>query len=287
MQAVNNLEQIKVTEGTKIADPKLGEIEKIKGVFVRPLLSGSPAIDGGNNDKATGRDARGQKRPVDGDGNGSEIVDIGAYEFTIPIVESGGKTLRGTANNDILRGDVGDDTLIGGGGSDRLYGRPGADKLSGGDARDVLIGNGGSDRLHGGKGDDLLNGGAGGDTLIGGGGSDRFVFNTGKRFRRRQLGIDKIVDFDSSENDKFLLDKSTFQALNSLPDNGFSLVAEFEVVNSNLAAQNSDAFIVYNQENGRLFYNPNGSNDGLGSGGVFAVLNNSPELEGGDFLIRG
>ncbi len=288
VQEVSDLEEIKITKGTRIADPKLGEIEKIKGVFVHPLLSGSPAIDAGNNEGASAKDARGQKRPIDGDSNGSEIVDIGAYEFRVPVTDTtDNQRLRGTAKNDRLKGGAGKDTLIGGGGSDRLLGESGADNLAGNRGRDTLTGGDGSDRLHGGKGSDLLNGGKGGDTLIGGGGGDRFVFNTNKRFRRRQLGTDKIVDFDSAENDKILLDKSTFKALKSRVGNGFSVLAEFEVVKSNLAAQQSDAFIVYNQENGKLFYNPNSSNDGFGSGGLFAVLSNSPELEKSDFIVRG
>lgn len=274
VQEVNNLEEIKITKGTKIADPKLGDLEKINGAFVRPLLTGSPAIDAGKNEGAATTDARGKKRPVDGDGNGSEIVDIGAYEFTVQITD---KKLTGSSKNDKLKGGVGNDTLIGRGGSDRLQGGAGADNLSGG---------AGSDRLHGGPGGDTLIGGAGGDTLIGGAGGDRFVFNTGKKFRRGDLGKDTIVDFDSTESDEILLDKSTFKALKSQPGSGFNIVAEFGVVKSDRAAQKSDAFIVYNENNGKLFYNPNGSKNGFGSGGLFATLNNSPELEGGDFLIR-
>ncbi|MDY6804075.1 MAG: hypothetical protein SXA11_09745 [Cyanobacteriota bacterium] len=83
-----------------------------------------------------------------------------------------------------------------------------------------------------------------------------------------------------------MLDKSTFQAFKSQPGNGFNIVAEFEVVGSDIAATKSDAFIVYNENNGKLFYNPNGSNNGFGSGGVFASLNNTPELENSDFIIR-
>ena len=51
-----------------------------------PLLPGSPAIDGGSNTICTtapvsGRDQRGATRPFDGDGNGSAICDVGAYEY--------------------------------------------------------------------------------------------------------------------------------------------------------------------------------------------------------------
>lgn len=42
---------------------------------------GSPAIDAGDPSVSPGADQRGYGRPVDGDGNGSELCDIGAYEY--------------------------------------------------------------------------------------------------------------------------------------------------------------------------------------------------------------
>ncbi|MDO8616725.1 MAG: choice-of-anchor Q domain-containing protein [Dehalococcoidia bacterium] len=46
------------------------------------LLPGSPAIDRGANCEAA--DQRGVARPIDGDGNGTTICDIGAYEAPVP-----------------------------------------------------------------------------------------------------------------------------------------------------------------------------------------------------------
>ena len=43
-------------------------------------LQGSSAIDGGDNAGAPATDQRGVARPRDGDGNGSKVVDIGAFE---------------------------------------------------------------------------------------------------------------------------------------------------------------------------------------------------------------
>jgi hypothetical protein len=70
--------------------PLLGALQNNGGTTpTRALLTGSPAIDkGGNalafnvyNNIALAADQRGFARIVDGDGNGTAIVDIGAFEF--------------------------------------------------------------------------------------------------------------------------------------------------------------------------------------------------------------
>jgi hypothetical protein len=43
--------------------------------------------------------------------------------------------------------------------------------------------------------------------------------------------------------------------------------------------------LVYNSSNGELFYNPNGSQSGLGSGGgLIADFSSNPRLSNSDFL---
>jgi hypothetical protein len=45
------------------------------------LADDSPAIDAGDNNACPPTDQRGASRPVDGDGDGQAVCDIGAYEY--------------------------------------------------------------------------------------------------------------------------------------------------------------------------------------------------------------
>ncbi len=72
-----NLGDLVGTAGAPI-DPKLGPLQDNGGpTFTHALLSGSPAIDAGTG---SGTDQRGVDRGQDGDGNGSDRADMGAFE---------------------------------------------------------------------------------------------------------------------------------------------------------------------------------------------------------------
>jgi hypothetical protein len=62
-------------------DPLLGPLRNNGGpTWTHAIGPGSPALDAGNNATCLSVDQRGQPRPVDGDGDGVAVCDIGPYE---------------------------------------------------------------------------------------------------------------------------------------------------------------------------------------------------------------
>jgi Ca2+-binding RTX toxin-like protein len=120
--------------------------------------------------------------------------------------------------------------------------------------------------------------------LTGGADSDRFIFDSNAAFNPADFGIDRIKDF-ASGIDKIVLDKTSFTALQSMAGNGFSIASEFASVSSDGAAATSAALIVYNRNNGNLFYNQNGTATGLGTGSRFARFDSSPAIAAADFQL--
>ncbi|RCJ35587.1 hypothetical protein A6769_18210 [Nostoc punctiforme NIES-2108] len=157
------------------------------------------------------------------------------------------------------------------------------DLINGQGGNDIINGNSGNDLLRGGKGNDTLVGGRDNDVLIGGVGADFFVYNSNVEFTSTVVGVDAIADFNSSEGDKIVLDKTTFGALASAAGTGFSNLNDFQITN---LAGTSTAKIVYDPVNEQLFYNQNGSVAGFGSGGLFAALTGAPTLTASDFVLQ-
>jgi predicted outer membrane repeat protein len=82
----NNLENTNVCgfslgSDQRGANPKIGPLQDNGGpTLTHALKPGSPAIDKGTNSGCPGTDQRGNARPQDGDGNGTAVCDIGAFE---------------------------------------------------------------------------------------------------------------------------------------------------------------------------------------------------------------
>ncbi|CAD5910740.1 S8 family serine peptidase [Planktothrix agardhii] len=158
--------------------------------------------------------------------------------------------------------------------------------LNGGTGNDNLIGGSGTDQLLGSDGNDSLSGDAGNDTLTGGLGADKFIYNTNAAFTTTAVGVDTITDFNISQTDQIVLDKTTFTSISSIAGTGFSVASEFAKVTSDALAATSAADIVYNTTTGGLFYNQNGTAAGLGTGAQFLTLTNKPALTATQFLIQ-
>ena len=141
----------------------------------------------------------------------------------------------------------------------------------------ALIGTKKRDKITGTSENEILAGFKGKDVLKGGGGADGFLFDKPVGFGKKQM--DKILDFDSEELDKILVDKKAF---------GLGRKVKFRAVNrkSQLKkASRTKVDFIYENKTGLLYFNENGKKSGFGDGGLFAQLKGKPELFADDFRI--
>ena len=132
----------------------------------------------------------------------------------------------------------------------------------------------GNDTLNGGNGADLLDGGLGADILTGGAGEDSFRFST-------ELGgdnVDRIKDFNVWD-DVILLDTRIFTEAG---DAGMLSYAAFNSNASGIAQDASDR-IVYDTNDGFLYYDADGSGDEDAI--LFAQLGRHLDLSASNFVI--
>jgi Ca2+-binding RTX toxin-like protein len=142
------------------------------------------------------------------------------------------------------------------------------------------------DVIYGTNFNDVLEGAIGSDILKGGAGQDRFVFSEYLPFNN-SMGNDRILDFTSG-TDKIVLSKRTFTALTSPVGNSLNRT-DFAVIstpNGSSFAAASAARILFNELDGSLFYNQNGTGSGLGTGGQFATLVSTRKLSANDFIVQ-
>jgi Ca2+-binding RTX toxin-like protein len=142
-----------------------------------------------------------------------------------------------------------------------IYGNEGANVLRGLDGNDQLVGLGGDDVLAGGKGKDVLRGGAG---------QDEFRFDTAPAG-----DVDRIMDF-SVADDTISLDDAIFGGIapGAVSANAFHIGA---------GAHDADDRIIYNNLNGVLYYDSNGS--AAGGAVHFATLEAGLALTASDFTV--
>lgn len=253
----------------------LGGDDRLDGGFGNDTLNG-----GGGNDTLTGGfgndlylvNSAGDLA-IEANYSGTDTVrstvsyTLGAYLENLTLTGNGAIDGTGNEIDNIIRGNNADNILSGGDGFDRLFG---------GQGNDTLLGEGGDDRLTGNQGDDWLSGGLG---------ADLFIYSTGTAYTAASLGVDTIDDFSTAERDKILLSKTTFTAITSNTGRGFSTASEWAIVTTDADAATSSAVIVYNSTNGNLFYNPNGTDAGFGTGGQWAILAGVPSIAPTDFSI--
>ncbi|MGX7894352.1 calcium-binding protein [Tsuneonella sp. HG222] len=222
----------------------------------------------------------------------------------------------GTAFNDFLIGDPGVNRLEGGAGNDTIIGGLGADVLIGGPGTDLLsfednsgtvfvnlltgmgynnaaqgdtfsgfenvVGGLFDDTLIGDNGANRLDGAMGADTLVGNGGADTFVFkhapgsSSGFVHPNSNPNVDTLFDFVSGE-DKLEISASAFGGGLTAG----SLAAGAFVVGT--AAGDADDRFVYDQANGRLYFDADGS--GGGAQVLMALLPNHDAITASDFAI--
>jgi Ca2+-binding RTX toxin-like protein len=137
---------------------------------------------------------------------------------------------------------------------------------------DVLTGGTATDYLFGGVGNDVLNGGKGFDHLTGGTGADTFRFTGGSGI----TNADRITDFVSGV-DKIQIDATLLknETKGQLSDTKFTAAK---------AATNTTQHFVYDNTNGNLWYDADGSGTKV-KAVLIGVLDNNAELTASDLWV--
>ncbi|MFN5891677.1 MAG: lectin-like protein, partial [Dolichospermum sp.] len=226
------------------------------------------------------------------DGSGVDTISFAGTSANIRLNlgTSFGQTVDANTNTKVVLTADTIENAIGGDGNDRLIGNSldntlegglGNDILNGSTGNDFLFGGDGDDSLSGGDDDDYLTGGLGSNNLFGGAGIDQFVFSGDNPFNTTDNGVDIIADF-STGVDQLVLSKTVFDFLSSDVGIGFSDPSDFDYVEDDEFAGDSNARIVYSLTSGSLFYNQDGATAGFGTGGEFAVVD---LVTANDFVI--
>jgi Ca2+-binding RTX toxin-like protein len=164
-----------------------------------------------------------------------------------------------------------------GGGKDTVYASVNY-TLTAGQEVELLVANAGVTglTLSGNGLNNTVAGGAGNDKLTGGAGADTFLFNT---TLNGAANVDHITDFVAAD-DTINLENGVFTALTTT---GRLATSAFYANAGAIAAHDSDDRIVYNTNNGDLFYDPDGI--GFSAATKFAVLDTHPTISNANFFV--
>lgn len=161
----------------------------------------------------------------------------------------------------------------------QITGTANKDEIIGSDFADKVNGFNGNDRLYGGFGDDVLNGGLGTDYLYGDDGKDAYLFNT----KLGASNVDHLGEF-RGQDDTIQLEGSVFKWQGQ--SNGKLAANAFKVIGDGQQIDGTDR-IIYNETNGKLYYDADGS--GAAAMKLFAIADNFagdiPQITHHDFVI--
>lgn len=241
------------------------------------LLTGSSSLTATGNALANTLTGNNSNNLLKG-GLGNDALDGGAgidtadYSDKTKAVVA---TLNGSIKTAVTVGGVAEDTIRN---IENLTGGSTADTLTGNGLVNTLIGNAGNDVLNGMGGNDILRGGLGKDILSGGVGQDFFRFDTALS---TSTNIDRITDF-SVVDDTIQLERSIFSKLGSSPRTVDTLY--FKAIATGGTTDTND-YIVYNKSTGALYYDANGSTNGLTDAIQITTLGTKLALTHADFSI--
>jgi len=201
------------------------------------------------------------------DTGGTDTVRSGVSyvlgSFVEKLVLAGSNALNGTGN----------------GLSNSLTGNAAANVLRGGDGNDALAGGSGADTLYGDAGNDLLRGGAGNDLLYGGAGNDIFRFDTA--LSTSTVKNDDSLRYFNPAQDTIQLENSIFTKFGTSTTGPIS--AAYFKANSTGLAQDSNDYLIYETDTGKLFYDTNGS--AAGGSVQIALLDPNLALTSADYVL--
>jgi Ca2+-binding RTX toxin-like protein len=149
-----------------------------------------------------------------------------------------------------------------------------ANTITGNTGSNLLNGGSGNDSLSGGSGNDTLDGGTGNDSLDGGAGLDTFRFSSALA----SSNVDTINGFVAAD-DTIQLEIAVFAKLTTTG----TLSASFFSANLTGTAADSNDYINYETDTGKLFYDADGN--GSGAAVLFATLTGAPVISNLDFFV--